>query len=197
VTDSAGTRFSPPAARAEAVSRAARLVVDSTASDSLLSTYGSLEFHDLRAAASQHWPAWSAAPGPVLDPRNWPCDPRPRPTSANRSTPPAAALDSSHRQHRASGAGSNGVGARVCCWRMEIWSWPTDSTSTGWSCGRAADDCGAGTRVTGLVLLRHILSDTARLTGAGSVALSRCAITRAAGRSVPFRPLSGGSWSRF
>jgi len=56
---------------------------------------------------------------------------------------------------------------------------------------------GAGTRVTGLVLLRHSPSDTARLTGVGSVALSRCAIRRAAGRSTPLRPLSGRSWSRF
>jgi hypothetical protein len=126
----------------------------------------------------------------VLDPATGQCDPfgRDQPRRTARFFQPLLWIPSpSSASHRE--AGSKGAVARVCCWRMAIWSWPTGSTSTGWwlFTGRLTI-AGAGPRVTGLVLLRHGPSDTARLTGAGSIALSRCAIGARRVEASPFGP---------
>ncbi|HSE68244.1 MAG TPA: hypothetical protein VLB12_14750 [Gemmatimonadales bacterium] len=175
------------------------LMVDSTVSDSLLSHFGGAwDFTTLRAAASQHLAGLISAPGPALDSVTSRCNPT-APTNLGEpldsSSPcfpffPIISVASGSRIERGRGQGvlladgdlelADGFefyGVVVVAGRLTI--------------------AGAGTRVTGLVLLRHSPSDTARLTGVGSVALSRCAIARAAGRSTPLRLLSGRSWSRF
>ena len=174
------------------------LVVDSTASDSLLSSFGAWDFTALRAAAGQQLAGVISAPGPVLDSVTGRCDPA---FPANLGEPldptspcfrffPIASVAPGSRIER-----GRGQGVLLADGDLELAD-GFDFYGVIVVAGRLTM-VGPGTRITGLVLLRHSPSDTARLTGPGEVALSRCAITRAAGRSVPLRPLPGGSWSRF
>jgi hypothetical protein len=199
VSDSTGTPvFSSGCTGGSCLTGNPGLVVDSTASDSLLSTYGSWNFTSLRAVANQRLSGLVSDPAPVFDPATGRCDPS---AATNFGEP----LDSSSRCFRffpiisvASGGRierGRGQGVLLADGDLEL--------ADGFDfygvvvVGGRLTIAGAGTRVTGLVLLRHSPSDTARLTAVGSIALSRCAIARAAGRSTPFRPLSGRSWSRF
>jgi len=199
VTDSTGTPvFSSGCTGGSCLTGSPALVVDSTASDSLLSTYGSWNFMRLRAAANQQLSGLVSSPGPVLDAATGRCDPS---AATNFGEP----LDSSSRCFGffpiisvASGARierGRGQGVLLADGDLELAD-GFDFYGVMVVAGRLTI-AGVGTRVTGLVLLRHSPSDTARLTGVGSVALSRCAIARAAGRSTPLRPLSDRSWSRF
>lgn len=199
VTDSSGTPvFSSGCTGGTCLTGSPGLVVDSTVSDSLLSTYGSWNFTRLRAAANQQLGGLVSGPGPVLDPATGGCDPL---AATNLGEP----LDSSSRCFGffpiisvSSGSrieGGRGQGVLLADGDLELAD-GFDFYGVVVVAGRLTI-AGAGTRVTGLVLLRHSPSDTARLTGVGSVALSRCAIRRAAGRSTHLRPLSGRSWSRF
>jgi hypothetical protein len=199
VTDSTGTPvFSNGCIGGSCLTGSPGFVVDSSVSDSLLSTYGSWNLTSLRAAANQQLTGLVTGPGPVLDPATGRCDPS---AATNLGEP----LDSSSRCFGffpiigvSSGSrieGGRGQGVLLADGDLELAD-GFDFYGVVVVAGRLTI-AGAGTRVTGLVLLRHSPSDTARLTGVGSVALSRCAIARAAGRSTPLRPLSGQSWGRF
>ena len=174
------------------------LVVDSTASDSLLSSFGAWDFTTLRAVASPHLAGVVTAPAPALDSVTGRCDPT---ATTNLGEPldpaspcfryfPITSIAPGSRIER-----GRGQGLLLADGDLELAD-GFDFYGVVIVAGRLTI-VGPGTRITGLVLLRHSPSDTARLTGAGAVTLSRCAITRAAGRSVPVRPLPGGSWSRF
>jgi hypothetical protein len=174
------------------------LVVDSTVSDSLLSSFGTWDFMTLRASASQHLAGVVTAPAPVLDSVTGRCDPM---VTANLGEP----LDPASPCFRffpitsvAPGSrieGGRGQGLLLADGDLELAD-GFDFYGVMVVAGRLTV-LGPGTRITGLVLLRHTPSDTARLTSTGSVALSRCAISRAAARSVPLRALPGAGWSRF
>jgi hypothetical protein len=199
VIDSAGPPvFSTGCAGGSCLTGNPGLMVDSTVSDSLLSSFGTWDFATLRGAASQHLAGVISAPSPVLDSVTGRCDPR---ITTNLGEPldpsspcfrffPIASIAPGSRIER-----GRGQGLLLADGDLELAD-GFDFYGVVIVAGRLTI-LGPGTRVTGLVLLRHSPSDTARLTGAGSMTLSRCAITRAAGRGVPFRPLSGGSWSRF
>ena len=161
-------------------------MVDSTVSDSLLSSFGVWDFTTLRAAARQHLAGVVSAPIPVLDSVTGRCDPS---VTTNLGEP----LDPSSPCFRFFPIASVGPGSRIERGRGQglLLADGDLELADGFDfygvvivAGRLTI-LGPGTRVTGLVLLRHSPSDTARLTGAGAVALSRCAIMRAAGRSVP------------
>ena len=199
VTDSTGTPvFSSGCIGGSCLTGSVGFVVDSTVSDSLLSTYGSWNLTNLRAAANQQLTGLVSGPGPVLDPATGQCDPS---AATNLGEP----IDSSSRCFGffpivsvSSGSrieGGRGQGVLLADGDLELAD-GFDFYGVVVVTGRLTI-AGAGARVTGLVLLRHSPSDTARLTGAGSIALSRCAIGRAASRSTPLRPLSGRSWGRF
>jgi len=174
------------------------LTVDSTVSDSLLSSFGAWDFTTLRTAAIQHLAGVISAPSPALDSVTGRCD---RTVTTNLGEPlnpsspcfaffPIVSVGPGSRIER-----GRGQGLLLADGDLELAD-GFDFYGVVIVAGRLTI-LGPGTRVTGLILLRHSPSDTARLTGVGAVALSRCAITRAAGRSVPLRPLPGGSWSRF
>jgi hypothetical protein len=199
VADSTGPPvFSSGCAGGSCLTGSPALEVDSTASDSLLSSFGPWDFTTLRAAASQHLAGLIADPAPALDSVSGRCDPA---VPANLGEPldpsspcfrffPIASVTPGSRIER-----GRGQGVLLADGDLELAD-GFDFYGVIVVAGRLTM-VGPGTRITGLVLLRHSPSDTARLTGPGEVALSRCAITRAAGRSVPLRPLPGGSWSRF
>jgi hypothetical protein len=174
------------------------LVIDSTVSDSLLSSFGAWDFTTLRAAATQHFAGVVSAPAPALDSITGRCDPM---ATTNLGEPldpaspcfrffPIASIAPGSRIER-----GRGQGLLLADGDLELAD-GFDFYGVVIAAGRLTI-VGPATRITGLVLLRHSPSDTARLTGAGAVALSRCAITRAAGRSVPLRPLRGWSYTRF
>jgi hypothetical protein len=199
VSDSSGAVvFSSGCTGGSCLTGSPGLVVDSTASDSLLSTYGAWNFTTLRSAATQHFAGLVSSPSPALDPATGRCDPS---ATVNLGEP----LDSSNSCFRffpiitvAPGSRieqGRGQGLLLADGDLELAD-GFDFYGVVVVAGRLTI-MGAGTRITGLVLLRHSPSDTARLTGVGSVALSRCAIARAAGRSTPLRPLLHRSWSRF
>jgi hypothetical protein len=199
VTDSTGPPvFSSGCIGGSCLTGSPGFVVDSTVSDSLLSTYGRWNFTNLRAAANQQLTGLVSSPGPVVDPATGRCDPS---AATNFGEP----IDSSSRCFGffpivsvSSGSrieGGRGQGVLLADGDLELAD-GFDFYGVVVVAGRLTI-AGAGTRVTGLVLLMHGPSDTARLTGVGSVALSRCAIARAEGRSTPLRPLSGRSWGRF
>ena len=127
-------------------------MVDSTASDSCSHLLAAWDFTTLRGAASQHLAGVISAPSPVLDSVTGRCDPRITTNLGEPLDPSSPCFGSFPSPASRLGAGSNGVGDRVCCWRMEIWSWQTDSISTGVVivAGRLTI-LGPGTRVTGLV----------------------------------------------
>ncbi|HSE67369.1 MAG TPA: hypothetical protein VLB12_10295 [Gemmatimonadales bacterium] len=199
VTDSTGTPvFSSGCIGGSCLTGSRGFVIDSTVSDSLLSSFGAWDYMSLRAAASRHLAGVISAPGPVLDSVTGRCDPT---LTTNLGEP----LDPSNPCFRFFPIVSVAPGSRIERGRGQglLLADGDLELADGFDfygvivvAGRLTI-VGSGTRVTGLVLLRHAPSDTARLTGPGAVALSRCAITRAAGRSTPLRPLSGQSWGRF
>ena len=184
-------RFSPAAALEEPASQAARASwLTRPCPIPCSRPYGSWNFTSLRAAANQQLGGLVSGPGPVLDPATGGCDPL---AATNLGEP----LDSvqpllrilPHHQRLVGKPDRGGRGQGVLLADGDLGAGGRVRLLRGGGCRRAVDDC----RSPAPGSLDWCSCGTARVTphgspGSGSVALSRCAIGRTAGRSTPFGP---------
>lgn len=174
------------------------MIVDSAISDSSLSHFGPWNYPALRASATRRFSGLVSGWAPSVDPMTGRCDAT---NGTNLGEPLDSASDCFQFFPIAVAApgtrleNSRGQGILLADGDLELGD-GVDFYGVVIVTGRLSMP-GLGSRVTGVVILRHAASDTAQLLGSSSVLRSTCAVRRAADRAAPWRPVGGRSWVRF